>query len=421
MESQRRARRRILYVDTAPSVGGSIISLYHLVRGLDRSRYEACVVLRAGSPYAPRFEALGASVYTVVAGYTGAAAPQAPRLQGLRRSGLAGWVKRLPLGERLVHAIGFYLRTWPELQREAAALVRVMRACQPDLVHLNDVVEVSRAGIMAAHAARVPALCHVRALSERTHYDRMISHWLSGFVCISQAVARHESALGGQHSPSWVVYNGVEPADYEPPPDPAAERQALRDELGLLASDYVVGCLGRIQAWKGQHVLIQALALLAERYPQVKVVMVGLPEVHDMAYGETMRELVHGLGLDERVVFAGYRGDVPAVLRAIDLLVHASVSPEPFGRVIIESMAAGTPVVATLGGAVPEIIRDGENGRMVPPGDPAAMAEAMENALLHAEVTRGWASVALADVREWFTVQEYVQGIEGVYQELLNG
>jgi len=410
-------RKRILYVDMAPSVGGSIISLYHLVKGLDRERFSPCVILRDGNPYAPRFEALGAMVETVSAGYTGAAAPQSPKLAGLRQSRLSALVKRLPGGEALVHGVGFYARTWPELCREARAMAGVVRGLSPDLVHLNDVVAVSRSGIMAAQRAGVPAICHLRALSERTAFDRGISRRLRGYVCISQAVDRHQRTLGGRTDPSWVVYNGIDLDDYAPERS-QTDRQTVRSELGLEPEDYVVGSLGRIRPWKGQHVLIEALAQLHPRNPRIKGLIVGSPEVHEMAYGETMRQMARDLGVAESVIFCGYRPDVPDVLRAMDLMAHTSVRPEPFGRVIIEAMAAGTPVVASDAGGVPEIVRDGVEGLLVAPDDATALATAIERLYAHPEQASKCAQAGRAAV-QGFTVAQYVEGVERVYGEML--
>lgn len=422
MVGQRRAPRRILYVDMAPSVGGSVISLYHLVKGLDRARFEPCVVLRNGSEYAVRFQELGVVVRGVAAGYTGAAAGQAMAFGGLRKSGLASLLKRARMGETLVHTAGFYLRTWPELRREALALRRVMVSLDPDLVHLNDVVGVSRSGIMAARAARLPAICHLRALASRTHFDRCISHSLRGCICISKAVDRHQRALGGKTAPSWVVYNGIDLDEFGGLDEWAGrERDRLRRELGFGAGDFVVGCLGRIRPWKGQHVLLMALGQLVERHGHLRGLIVGAPEVHQQEYGDQMRGLARDLGLEGRVIFAGYRADVPQVLRAMDLMVHASVRPEPFGRVIIESMAASTPVVATDGGAVPEIIEDRVTGLLVQPDDVDAMASGIERAMKHSDERIAWARAAREVVQERFTVERYVSGIERVYEEILDG
>jgi glycosyltransferase involved in cell wall biosynthesis len=103
----------------------------------------------------------------------------------------------------------------------------------------------------------------------------------------------------------------------------------------------------------------------------------------------------------------------------MDVLVHASTAPEPFGRVIIEGMAAGTPVVGTNAGAVPEIIEDKVTGLLVPPGDAGAMAEAIAWVLEHPQEAQAMRLAARRAVELRFTTERYVQGVERVYEEIL--
>jgi glycosyltransferase involved in cell wall biosynthesis len=410
--------RCILYIDLAPAVGGSIISLYHLVRGLDRERYQPVVVLRASNAYAARFRALGVQVFCVGSAPSPADPTSAPppTWQGVRGGPLAGWLKKSQLGERLVHGMGFWLRDWPRVWREARELHSIMLQVRPDLVHLNDVVCVSRAGILAARWARLPAICHLRAMAWRNHFDRWNSTWLRGYICISQAVEQHQRRLGGRIEPTWVIYNGLEPDEFAD----GTGRAAVRAELGYSAEQFVVGCVGRLVAWKGQEVFLQALARLAPQYPQLRGLIVGAPEAQALDYAARLRTLVVELGLERRVQFIGFRSDVARLLSGMDLLVHASVAPEPFGRVIIEGMAAGLPVVGTRAGAVPEIVQDGVNGRLVAPGDVSDMAQAIEAALTHPDLCRQWAKRARQTVQERFTTTRYLDGVVSVYGKILN-
>ena len=415
-------RRRILYVDLAAGVGGSVISLYELVKGLNRERYEPQVILRATNPYVERFRELGVTVRSLGEGLAGAAPSGAlVREEGeggvvarMRRSRLARGLKQSALGERLVHFVGFYVRAYPRLRREARELAEILRAVRPDLVHLNDAVCVSRAGIMAARRVGVPAICHVRAMEERNHYDRWLSRSLKGFICISQAVARHEARSGGRVRPCWVVYNGLDLADFAWGEDKAR----VRAELGFTAGE-LVGCVGRLVAWKGQDVFLRALARLKERYPALRGLVVGEPGANGARYAQELRELARRLGLEDRVLFTGFRRDIPRLLGAMDVLVHASTAPEPFGRVIIEGMAAGTPVVGTNAGAVPEIIEDKVTGLLVPPGDAGAMAEAIAWVLEHPQEAQAMRLAARRAVELRFTTERYVQGVERVYEEIL--
>jgi len=130
--------------------------------------------------------------------------------------------------------------------------------------------------------------------------------------------------------------------------------------------------------------------------------------------------LVRDLGLAGTVRFLGFRDDVADVLAAMDLLAHTSVEPEPFGRVLIEAMASGVPVVGAHAGAVPEIIQDGITGRLVPPGDPDALAVALIEALRSPKMRQRWRAAAQRDVHERFGVRAHVASVMAVYERVLS-
>jgi glycosyltransferase involved in cell wall biosynthesis len=118
------------------------------------------------------------------------------------------------------------------------------------------------------------------------------------------------------------------------------------------------------------------------------------------------------------MVFAGFRADVPALLQSVDALAHASIEPEPFGRVIVEAMAARLPIVATAAGAVPEILEDGRTGLLVPPGDAGRLALALQRLMREPDLRQRLAAAARREVEARFTVQRYVAGVQAVYEEL---
>jgi glycosyltransferase involved in cell wall biosynthesis len=162
-----------------------------------------------------------------------------------------------------------------------------------------------------------------------------------------------------------VLYAGVEPS---PPAAP----------VEIAATGAVIGIVGRLQPWKGQHHVIGAAALLRARGHDVHVLIVGgtafglSPE-----YPAQLRSLVAAAGLEEHVTFADQVDDVSAYLAAMDVVVNAS-APEPFGLVILEAMAAERPVVAFAAGGPVEIIEDGVTGRLVSPFTAEALAESLE-------------------------------------------
>jgi glycosyltransferase involved in cell wall biosynthesis len=197
-----------------------------------------------------------------------------------------------------------------------------------------------------------------------------------------------------------VVYNGLDRAVSDAVTD--GDAAALRASLGL-GSAPVLGLFGRIAPWKGQEVAIRAMALLADR-PEVQLVIVGDALFGEEAYAAQTRELVAQLGLTSRIHFLGFRTDVPVLMRAVDVLVHTSTAPEPFGRVIAEGMLAERPVIATAGGGASEIVTAGVTAWQVQPGDPAALASAIREVLANPERAREIAAAGRADALARFTL-----------------
>ena len=145
-----------------------------------------------------------------------------------------------------------------------------------------------------------------------------------------------------------VVYDAVDEAWLRPS---ATGRGGAR-ELGVPADAPCLGIAGNIQEWKGQHVLVEAMAS-SPRSPDVHCVIVGGVHRAGEGYAASCSARIAALGLAQRVHFIGFRDDIPDVMNAWDVVVHASVRPEPFGRVILEGMLLGKPVIATAAGGVP--------------------------------------------------------------------
>lgn len=176
----------------------------------------------------------------------------------------------------------------------------------------------------------------------------------------------------------------------------------------------VVGIVGRLQPWKGQHVFLRAAALV----PSARFVVVGdAIGGFSAGYPAQLRALVAELGIQDRVTFAGHRDDVAAVLATLDVFVHASLD-EPFGIVILEALAAGVPVIAADGGGVPEIIQDGVNGFLVEHGDAETIAHAIEALLSDAALRQRFIAQGLQTVREHFTTQRMVEDFTRALEEI---
>ena len=236
---------------------------------------------------------------------------------------------------------------------------------------------------------------------------------------LQAAVAESFSRVRADGSRVRIVHNGIDLESYAPDPGSAV----LRREYGLDPERPTVGMVGVLVPWKGFDVFVDAAARLAHRAPRAVFFIVG-DEIYDTrghrGYRRHLEEKVRGLGLEGRVFFTGFRRDVPAIMNSLDVVVHASVRPEPFGRVILEAMACGRPVIATDAGGAPEVLgRDGSAGILVPPGDARAMAEAVLE-LLRAPARRARMGQAGRErAVGGFSSDAHARGVQQVYEEVL--
>lgn len=405
--------RRVLFVDNAPQVGGSLVSLYHLVWGLDRSRFEPVVLIPEGNPFAARFSTLGVRVLTRPWANT---PPQSPALlQGVMRTSAVQRLRGSDWGRRLYHTMGFLVKHMPRILARAEAFAGLLYDVKPDWVHVNEGVSFSRGEILGATWARVPAVCHVRSFEAPTRFDRMLAPRVAAYIFISQAIADWFLSTGVRIRKWRVVHNGVDLAEFQ---NLTKSRSHVRAELGVPDDAFLVVLLGRIVPWKGHEVFLDAMERVLPEYPNLVGCIVGEGwRGHD--FEQKLRNRVESGALKGHVIFAGFRSDVPAVLHATDALAHTSIEPEPFGRVLVEAMAAGLPIVATDAGAVPEILEDGRTGLLVAPGDAAGLAQALRRLMADAPLRQRLAAAARQEVEARFTVQRYVAGVQAVYEELL--
>jgi len=386
--------KRILFVDHTAALSGGEIALLNLVSRLDRRRYTPIVVLGAEGPVAERLRAAGVQTHVLPLDRSVAEA----RKDRLGASALLRW-------GGLAAALAY---TW--------RLARFIAARRVDLVHTNS-LKADVIGGIAGRLAGKPVLWHVR--------DRIETDYLPApVVRVFRAVCRIV--------PTAVVVNSAATmATLRLPPARRTRVRArvVHDGTELFAAPnprhddggrpLVVGLVGRISRWKGQHVFLQATAVVAKNFPAARFRIIGAALFQERAYESELRDLTRSLGMTERVEFTGFRADVQRAIAELDVLVHASISGEPFGQVVIEAMAAAKPVVATDGGGIPEIVQQEVTGLLVPMGDAPAMAAAISRLLGDPQLRRVMGRRGWERVRDHFTLERTVGAIESLYADLL--
>jgi glycosyltransferase involved in cell wall biosynthesis len=207
-----------------------------------------------------------------------------------------------------------------------------------------------------------------------------------------------------------LIWNGAPLDEFAPAGHERGAR--VRRELGLDEDAFVVGSIGRLNAQKGHRFLLDAAAPLCRSRAEVRVLVVGDGDLQG-----DLREQAAGLGLAHRVVFAGHRTDVPDLLAALDVFCISSLY-EGTPLALFEAMAAGRTIVSTAVDGCREVLQDGENALLVPPGDAGALASALEGAAADPDLRKRLARRALADSRQ-YDVQACVEQMEALYDEVL--
>lgn len=401
-------RRRILYVQQ-PTGGGSATGLADMIAALDKNRFRPVVLCYQDSQACDRYRVAGADVRILEAKQADVVTP----LPGSLRKATS-----VLQGHHGLRTVNRVLRRDLPLARRIAAAIRVEA---PDLVHHNDNPRGDRASIIAAKMMGLPQVAHVRFMPRYFKpVDRLLTSFVDRFVFMSEAIRQHFlDGLGGRPYPGEVVYDSIDLALFGSVD--AAEAHRIRNELGIPRDAAVVSSFGRLVPWKGQDVFLRAMAKVLTRLPGVRVLLVGgeADGLEGRRYLESLQALALELRITDRVTFTGFRSDVPELMAASDVIVHSSTEPEPFGRVIVEVMASGRPVVASAAGGVPEIVEDGSTGLLTPPGDAQAMAAAIEELLAEPERARALAERGRESVRSRFTAERFATQIQAVYESTL--
>mgnify|MGYP001213380864 CR=1 FL=1 len=399
--SRTSAPRTILYLDHTAKWSGGEIALLRLLAELDRSRYTPVVVLAEDGPLVGRLEARGIEAVVL---------PLSEGVREVRKDSLGA----AGLAKKAVGAAGALLG----YARRVARLARERNAAA---LHCNS-LKADLYGALAGKMVRVPVVWHVRDHISPTYLPgaavksfRAMAGILPTMVVVNSRSTQECLFPGGvSERRCRVIHDGLMAEELTTPaPEPFTawpEERPLR-----------IGLVGRITRWKGQHVFLEAASKLvaAGEDGGARFVLVGSALFGEEEYEAQIRRQAAALG--ERVEWMGFREDIPAVLRELDIFVHASVTPEPFGQVVIEAMAEGTPVVASDGGGVQEIVTDGENGLLTPMGDANALAGALAGLIRDPARASRLARAGHAHVRQNFTAARAARAAEWVYWGISHG
>jgi len=340
-------------------------------------------------------------------------------------------VRRLGLATTPIPGTAGSLRLHPlhtprALVEMAAAAVSVRLAARrhrTDLIHANSI----RAGIVLGLARPSSAsIVHVRDCLPpgvlTTATQRLIAATATTVVANSRYTAESVRRVA-PNARLEVVHNPVDLERWDPD---RIDRIRARGSLGVAGERAILmGVVAQLSPWKGQDTAIEALKILREEGIDVHLLLIGSAKFvarstryDNEGYVAHLRTLVAGAGLEDYVSWMGERGDVPELVRALDVLLLPSWE-EPFGRALIEAMAMGVPVVATNVGGPPEIVEDGREGYLVAPRQPEDWAQAIRRIADEPQHAQEMGCAGQRRVQKEFSVEHHVAAMIDVYERAL--
>jgi glycosyltransferase involved in cell wall biosynthesis len=368
-------RVKVLYVFAALPVGGAEEVLVTEVEGLDRTLFEPLVcVLSEKGPVGEMIESRGIPVVAL------------HRMKSHR------------FDHRIIRD-----------------LYRLIKDEKAEVVHTH-LYDGNKYGRLAGGLARVPCLIsHYHNVYPRRRTKYHLINWILSYlndriIAVSQAVKESVVAYD-RISPRkiQVIYNGIDLSRFKGDFKGAEVRQMF----GVKPGDFLIGIVARLEEQKGHIYLFRALRHLIPEFPRIKVLVVG-----EGTLRSALESQVRQMGLSEQVLFLGTRKDIPEILASLDLFVLPSLW-EGFGLAIVEAMAMGIPVVATAIGGVDEVIRTGQDGLLIPPGEVPSLVAALRGGILDPQKYRGMGQQGKKTAGQKFTQAHHLLQLQDLYLEVL--
>lgn len=374
---------RIVFTLEYPTVSGGEQSLLEFLHVLDRERFAPVGLIPARGELSKRLEVLEVPFHIFSSG--------------------RGKEKRSP-------------------EEVSQGLAEILGRMKADLVQGNSLSMGFYTGA-AGELAGIPSVAHLRDILRVSRTKMKMLQRNSALVAVSRAVSNWYADQGFPPHRIEVVYNGVDCTNIFPPNSRDTEkiRRTFRREVDASPESVLVGMAGQISLRKAPDIFLEAARLIRKAGRKALFCLAGKrfsEKEESVQLERNLHRFVKKNRLEDSVRFLGYLSDVRFFYSGIDILVNCSLQ-EPLGRVILEGMANGRAVVATNVGGTPEILRSGREGLLVPPGDHAALAEALELLLGDPGLRDRLGASARKRVQEFFSLQGMKEKIEGIYEQLL--
>lgn len=384
----------LLYISAFSQWGGSTISLLRRIERLDLGAFRVTVVVPTEGPMVKQYKNAGAGVKIV------------PFCVLLRFNGIGDFIK---------YVCGFL----PSVLR----LYRLMKGIDIDIVHSND--SIILVGGIAGKLAKLRTITHIRDdIKDPSWVVRLRNFIINIFsdriFAVSKAVLDNFGIYGGDLSKSQVFYNGIDLDLFAPNLNNNGRANfALKREFSIPEEAKVVTHIARVDPNKGQEALVYAAELVLKVEPSVYFLLVGDNNtLRFQGYKDRVLKIIRERNLKDRVIFAGRRDNIQDIINISDVIVLNSIY-EAHPGVICESSACGKPVVASKVGGIPELVKDGVTGCLVPPQDVKALTDSLLHLLSDTGCRENMGLMGRKYMEESFNINYLTRKLEIIYKDLL--
>ncbi|MEW6088953.1 MAG: glycosyltransferase family 4 protein [bacterium] len=371
----------VLYLHETSMLAGAENSLWNLVNKIDKEQFHPVFICPCEGPFVDKLRQLGIKIY---------------------------FVKFPPVREIL------------GIPRATAEIRGITRKEKIHILHSNSIRTHIYASI-AGKLDKIPVIWHQRNMltGEKIDPDRLFSFLPDRIICNSCAIGKRFLVKDKLPDKVRIVLNGVDLEKF----NPFLNAVEIKKEFGILPGEIVIGIASRFNVFKGHDTFFKAAQMLIYNTPyklkNLKFLIAGGAVFEeDKKREKDLRKMVHELGINDRVVFTGFRRDMPEIYAAMDILVLPSVY-EGCSRIILESMACGKPVVATNSGGTPEILKDGISGFLIKPENSEALAEKIAVMVHDIAAAKKMGETGRKIAEENFSIEKNVEQIEKIYLELI--
>lgn len=402
---------RILYIQKKGR-GGSVISLYELLRKLDTSIYEPVVLFQEKNYHLKQFEKLGVKLYHPRKGNI------YKRKEKQKNRDIGKTINYYSKILSYVYGEGkqIYLTLKNELPN-VKIIFAIIKNEKIDVIHYNNCFTNNRLSVLIAKFLNIPQIGHMRMFRSLTLLDEYLARQIKFFIYISKAIEDWYLNQGIHLNKGSLIYNPFNITELRS----EDKNSKIRKELGISNKDFLICNVGRIDWWKGHEYFINAVDQVVKFNPNIKALIVGsvVPTDKCHHYYQNLLRLVKNLNLSNNIIFTGYRNDIYDIMQTSNVIIHSASEPEPFGRVIVEGMLAERPVIATDSGGVRDIIDDSITGLLVPPKNEDSLAKAIQFIMENPEASNRIAKNGQRIAEKRFSAHKHAHKVQDIYQGIL--